>query len=333
MLATESIQSGFSAEISAVESSIVYLPEGVHEISATVDGKPQKRKVTVDERILAGFSEDLKARQSRNVRPFGGFDHKEGPASFIPLEFRYERGTGLILDVEWTAAGRAAIDGKDYSYFSPTFSLAKGKDIPVGLLKRGEVGSLVNEPAFEEIERIAASHNETMDIHHLIELGLVEAGQDPATALEAAKASLATLRETASTVESVQASANAATEEVNAAKVELETVKAANVELTTELETLKAANKQAVEAAADKAIEEAVQAGRIPAQDEETKAFWRESILAKPDSAKILAALPGKDALKGETILAGRKTPDDDKPKGMDAVQAAFKSELEELTK
>jgi hypothetical protein len=172
-----------------------------------------------------------------------------------------------------------------------------------------------------------------MDIHHLIELGLVEAGQDPATALEAAKASLATLRETASTVESVQASANAATEEVNAAKVELETVKAANVELTTELETLKAANKQAVEAAADKAIEEAVQAGRIPAQDEETKAFWRESILAKPDSAKILAALPGKDALKGETILAGRKTPDDDKPKGMDAVQAAFKSELEELTK
>ena len=67
-----------------------------------------KRKVTVDESILAAFASDLQARQSRNVRPFAGFDHKAGPASFIPKEFRYESGVGLVLDIEWTQAGKSA---------------------------------------------------------------------------------------------------------------------------------------------------------------------------------------------------------------------------------
>ena len=89
----------------------VFIKTGTGKI--TVNGKAAKRKVTVDESILAAFASDLQARQSRNVRPFAGFDHKAGPASFIPKEFRYESGVGLVLDIEWTQAGKTAIDGKD----------------------------------------------------------------------------------------------------------------------------------------------------------------------------------------------------------------------------
>lgn len=129
----------FQSDLSEPNGSIVYLPEGRHTINATVGGKPRTVDVSVDRSILASFSDALKERQEANVRPFAGFDHQAGPASFIPLEFRYEDGVGLVLDVEWTNAGRAAIEGKDYSYFSPTFLLSKD-GIPYGLTKRGEIG-------------------------------------------------------------------------------------------------------------------------------------------------------------------------------------------------
>ncbi len=147
------VTAAFQSELTQVES-IVYLPEGKHQISASKGGKPAVLTVDVNESILASFREQLKERQESNVRPFAGFDHKTGAASFIPQEFRYESGVGLVLDVEWTQAGRAAIDGKDYSYFSPTF-LVDDNGTPIGLPKRGEIGSLVNDPAFEEIPRIA----------------------------------------------------------------------------------------------------------------------------------------------------------------------------------
>ena len=261
MLFQQIVTASFSTEVST-EGTIVYLPEGEHEISATVNGKPARRKVLVSEKVAAAFDRDLKARQSANVRPFGGFDHKSGPASLIPQAFRYESGLGLVLDVEWTEAGRKAIEGKDYSYFSPTFLLDKQGN-PIGLPKRGAIGSLVNDPAFEEIQRIAASFNpDTIMIEHLIELGLVEAGHDPETA--------------------------------------------------------------------ENAVAEAVQAGRIPAQDEETKAFWLDQIKANPAAVKALAAIPANEALKAE-LIAGKRAEEPEPLKGLELAQAAFKAELEAL--
>lgn len=318
----QKVIAAFQSELSPDEGSIVFLPEGNHRISATVGGKPKTVDVTVDRSILASFADGLAKRQESNVRPFGGFDHREGPASFIPREFRYEDGVGLMLDVEWTAAGKAAIDGRDYSYFSPTFLLSKD-GTPIGLAPRGEIGSLVNDPAFEEIPRIAASHQtEIPPMEQLVELGLVEASCAPESALETAKASLATLRETAA-----QAS-------------EVETIKASNAELTNKLEAAEAKIKEleaacgdyrkkmteTAEAAADAAIDDAVKAGRIAPQDDAAKAFWRGSILSNPEAVKVLASLPVNPALEGKTILAGRK---EDAPElsGIDRVVAAFKSQ------
>jgi phage I-like protein len=315
------IQAAFQSAINAENSSIVYLPEGKHKISATKGGKPVTLDVTVDESIFAQFNTDLQSRLAENVRPFAGFDHEKGAASFIPKEFRYEVGTGLVLDVEWTSAGRNAIDGKDYSYFSPTFLIGKdGK--PKSIAPRGEIGSLVNDPAFEAIPRIAAAYsqpNETM-IDTLIELGLVEAGHDPETAIEAAKNNLATLREQAAEADKVEANrASIATE--------LETIKASKAEIETELATLKVEAAKNADAECEKVIADAVACGRIEPKNEAALKFWKESIKADRANIEILNSLPTKKALETETILAGRK---EDAPelKGMDKVQAAFAQEL-----
>jgi phage I-like protein len=329
-LSAEHITAGFGNEIDSLTESIVYLPEGVHEIHATVNGKAQKRTVTVDQRVLASFTEDLESRLARNVRPFAGFDHAAGAASFLPKEFRYEHGTGLVLDVEWTAAGKAAIQGKDYSYFSPNFLLVNG--IPAGLAKHGEIGSLVNEPAFEAMEKIAASYNnnktDIMDITYLVELGLVPEGQDPETAMDVAKAYLATLREEkeedtvmASRVESIQAQLDTVTAEKDAAVGKVD-------DLTKQVDDLTATVNKAEDEKVDQIITEAVNAGRIAPQDDASKTFWKNSIKADKSAAGILAALPAKP-VNGEVILAGKAegTTNETDLKGIAKVEAALKAQ------
>jgi len=320
MAASNKISAAFQSEINGLESSIVYLPEGKHRISATVGGKPKTMEVEIDSRIGASFAEDLTKRLAHNVRPFAGFDHSSGPASFIPKEFRYEEGVGLMLDVEWTEAGRKAIEGRDYSYFSPTF-LVSTTGIPTGLAARGEIGSLVNDPAFEEIPRIAAAHTPTNMIEQLIELGLVEASQDEDTAMEKAKSNLANLRESASTAESDEDKAASAE---RYAKMEAQLS-----EVLEENKKLKEGMAEKAAASAEIAIEDAVKAGRIAPQDDATKSFWKASIIANPEAINALNAIPVNPVLSGQTVLAGRSesAPQETPLTGLAKVEAAFKSQ------
>lgn len=134
---------------------IVYMPEGEHFINAFIGGR---QKVIVDRSCLDGLQQDLALKLTQNVRPVCYFDHKTGPASFIPASFDYMDGVGVILKGEWTESGKKAVLGRDYSYFSPAFKLNMATCRPVGLEPDDiEVGSLVNDPAFENIARIAAS--------------------------------------------------------------------------------------------------------------------------------------------------------------------------------
>ena len=83
------------------------------------------------------------------------FDHEGRTAAAIPRRFFWKPGEGVILEIDWTGAGKAAISGRDYSYFSPCFMLSEDGD-PSGLPPSGAIGSLVNSPAFRSIKRIAA---------------------------------------------------------------------------------------------------------------------------------------------------------------------------------
>jgi len=321
MSAPNKIYAAFQSEVASLENCIVYLPEGKHRISATVGGKPKIVDVEIDSRIGASFAEDLTKRLEKNIRPFAGFDHESGPASFIPIEFRYEEGVGLMLDVEWTEAGRKAIEGRDYSYFSPTF-LVSSNGIPTGLAPRGEIGSLVNDPAFEEIPRIAAAYNPTTMIDQLIELGLIDESQDPESAMEVAKLNLANLRESASV-------GNADEEKIVESNMHYAKLEAELASAMDENKKLKEGMAEKAMASAEIAIDEAVKAGRIAPQDDASKAFWRSSIIANPEALNALNAIPVNPVLTGQTVLAGRSesAPQEIELKGMARVEAAFKAQ------
>ena len=138
-----------------------FMPPGESVICATVNGKPGRRRVFVDKSSAERLQKDLEgkvaaAQAGDKARPCGLFDHKSGPASFIPTRFYWDDERGVMCECEWTDAGKRAVEGRNYTYFSPCFRLAKDGRV-MGLQDGVEVGSMVNNPAFEAIEPIAAS--------------------------------------------------------------------------------------------------------------------------------------------------------------------------------
>ena len=145
--------------VAAMPSDIEYMPEGFHEIEATVSGKPGRAKVNVSESVVSKLNRALssliaKAGQGQGSFPYVDFDHKGGKSAAIPRRFFWKDGVRLAL--EWTKAGKEAIEGKNYQYFSPELIINRETGEVVGLGDAGAIGGLVNTPAFQSIERISA---------------------------------------------------------------------------------------------------------------------------------------------------------------------------------
>jgi phage I-like protein len=68
-----------------------------------------------------------------------------------------------MLELLWTHSGKQSVEGRDYSYFSPTFQIDPDGS-PSGLPDNGAIGALVNNPAFRDMQRIAASHARTDEL-------------------------------------------------------------------------------------------------------------------------------------------------------------------------
>jgi phage I-like protein len=157
-------------------NEIVYIPEGEHEIRPEVNGKPGKITVRVPKgkgaSIAATLQADLEKRLSDNVRPIIDFDHnRSGAAAAIPSRFRYQEGLGVVLALDWTSSGRQAIEGRDFSYFSPEF-LIQDDGTPGGLPAKGAIGALVNNPAFRSMPRIAAHDSSAVATDEVIDAAL-----------------------------------------------------------------------------------------------------------------------------------------------------------------
>ena len=108
--------------------AVPFMPAGEHSICATVNGQPGRRTVMVDreacERLQADLAEQLRASAAgEKARPVLMFDHKPGNAAAKPLGFEWDDKRGILLRVEWTQAGRAAVEGGNYGYISPAFRL------------------------------------------------------------------------------------------------------------------------------------------------------------------------------------------------------------------
>lgn len=147
----------------AAPEAVPYMPAGESEICATVNGAPGRRVVVADEaaaeRLNADLQEKLQAAAERKkARPLLMFDHNvNGGAAAVPVGFEWDAERGILLRVEWTQAGREAVEGGTYGYVSPSFRLKAGGSEILGLADGVEIGSLVNDPAFERNECIAAS--------------------------------------------------------------------------------------------------------------------------------------------------------------------------------
>jgi phage I-like protein len=141
--------------------AVPYMPAGISEISCTVNGAAGKRTVLADAAAVDRLNTDLKKKQTaaenhEHARPVILFDHQAGAAAAVPLGFEWDDKRGILLRVEWTQAGREAVEGGNYGYISPAFMLVEGDSLIRGLQDGVEVGSLVNDPAFERNECIAA---------------------------------------------------------------------------------------------------------------------------------------------------------------------------------
>lgn len=252
----------------AIPDSIEWMPAGRHLVCCTRDDEPAEVEIEATEADAAKLNEQLQAArkladEGKASRPFIDFDHEGGEAAAIPVEFFWQ--DGIRVRVEWTKAGADAVQGRVYSYFSPEFFADKSGRV-TAIPEVGPIGALVNTPAFQRIERLAANLSTTNSEPKMQEIA--KALGLPETATEAdILAKIAELTGTASTA--------------TATTAELATVKAALADTQTKLAA-------SIKAAALAEVERHAAMYEVP-----------ESV--RPVIADAIA----KDADAGRKILAG----------------------------
>lgn len=307
-------------------AEIVYIPEGVHDITPSVDGEPGRVTVKVPpdqgKAIAARLQASLVERLAGPVRPHLDFDHAHtGPAAGIPTAFRYEEGKGIILALDWSARGRSAIEGKDYSYFSPEFLL--GEDgTPHGLPEKGPIGTLVNEPAFRTIPRIAAADSPQPS-------NPTPTPMNPLVTCRLLTASEAALPEADKTAaDRVQALKDAAAPGDEKDK-RIKALEDENAALKKEKDDKEVAAKNAAEERAKNLVAAAVTDGRLLPADEAKKESFIKAIAAGNTFAEEqLAGLPKNGGPSGQVIAAGSTPANTNGVTRIQAAQSKARTEL-----
>jgi hypothetical protein len=280
-----------------VPEKIMYMPAGMHSLTPSVNGESRRISVNVGQITADLLQGHLAQLLSGNVRPFIDFDHAGGAAAAIPKKFSWEP-EGVMLELEWTRAGKAAVEGRDYSYFSPTFMLNEDGD-PSGLPTSGSIGALTNNPAFREIKRIAATNLDDGD-----DTGTNNKNQRKKMSerITAKLVSLGLITEAdAGDEDLVMAALDA-----HSHSAELETLRAENKQLrdAAEAQRVEAANRDA-----DTLIESAIKDGKIAPKNETVKASLKKWLLNDREGAKAhIDSLPANPAFKTVVhVSAGHK--------------------------
>ncbi|MHC1762795.1 MAG: phage protease [Verrucomicrobiia bacterium] len=154
---------------------IMVMPGGVHQIRATQGDKGVAVTVQVDRITAATLQKTFEAHQAAGKqKPFFDFDHDKNAASAWPLAFYWKDAPapGVYAKVEWSRAGAAAIDGREYRAFSPSFFVDDEAAKPARVTGAPlNMGGLVNDPAFREIAPLWAktgpSHEPLTHQHYM----------------------------------------------------------------------------------------------------------------------------------------------------------------------
>lgn len=282
---------------------ILYLPVGKNTIHARMDGKPAVLDVIVDEASAIALQADLAARRQSPVMPALDFDHEGKRASGWPTEFKWDAGRGVLLRAGWTPGGKAAVEMKEYSYFSPEFAYDPATKRVLGLLATGPIGGLVNDPAFRGIGAIMARHESPP--------ASPEANTKPLNTPNMKHEAIVKCMVDSGILTDAEAAADNApallTERLNALKAAKATAAQATDQSST-ITALRAELAEVKEKEATAAITAAVADGRILAKDTDTQAFWKSAILADPVKATAaLAKVPQSEVPKDSTLPGAEK--------------------------
>ncbi len=290
----------------ALPDSIEWMPAGRHLVYCTRDDEPAEVEIEATDADAAKLNEQLQAArkladEGKASRPFIDFDHEGGEAAAIPVEFFWQ--DGIRVRVEWTKAGAEAVQGRVYSYFSPEFFADKSGRV-TAIPEVGPIGALVNTPAFQRIERLAANLSTPNSEHKMQEIA--KALGLPETATEAEiLAKIAELTGAAST-------ANDSKDELTAAKAAL-----------AELETKLAAS---IKAAALAEVERHAAMYEVP---ESVRPVIADAIAKDADAGrKILAGFQAKKHTPGSPPLKASQENKGDQLTGRARASAALMAKL-----
>jgi hypothetical protein len=285
----------------SVPVEIMWMPAGTHEIHPTQNGKPITVKVTVDRTTAATMEADRAEMAAGKQKPYFDFNHQHAEASAWPVAFlwRDQPAPGVYARVEWTAAGRAAIEGKTFRAFSPAFYQEAGKVIGAPLC----MGGLVNDPAFQEIQPIWAARAASTTMNKVKQLAALITALNGLTdkraglAAEAGKDNTAALAQTDKEIQAKRAEIDTLTQAIEAEAASghggasnadnQDAIEAAR--LRQEVDALKAQQQADRTRTIDSAVQGAITAGRLAPQDTESHTRWKAILASNLDAG--LAAL------------------------------------------
>jgi phage I-like protein len=277
---TQPLHAAFSnaiAEGSIPSADIQYMPPGRHRIRASQGGKPLSVEVAVNPATAATLQAFLAAKltaaaEGREDRPFFDFNHEDREASAWPTEFFWAgddpRTGGVRARLEWSDAGKRAVEGRTFRRFSPTFHLDAAGQITGSEIN---MGGLVNRAAFKRIAPLFAA-------------APVDITPDPTP-----------MQNLVSTLRSLSLVEASATDETDLVAQITRSVGS----LKSEISDLKSSLAAQARQRAESLVDAAVRAGRLAAKDADSRGFWVDAVLR--DEAKAVKAL---DALPVNPVLA-----------------------------
>lgn len=287
---------------------MMFMPGGLQTITPFAGGIDRPITVLVD----AAGAEELERQRgvlaAKGTRPYFDFEHSDNGASYWPSAFFWKDGPepGIYCRGEWTADGKAGVEGKTWRMFSPVFHVDNKMAHPARVVCRdhaaANMGGLVNDPAFKTISPLWAKNAggaQSTNPNHTKHM-------DP-NSTEALQNKIAELEKEIATLKAAKAASEAKgqTDEVVACKLEAKEAQlkasAAELELTG-LKAKNAAQESAIQAhnaaTAEAAVAAAVERGVIAAKDADTIAAWKKDITADPSRAALLAKMGGNPALQ-----------------------------------
>lgn len=290
---------------------MMYMPGGVQMITPIDGGIGQPIKVLVDGSGAAALNEQVAALKARNKRPFFDFNHEDGPASFWPEEFYYSEtpAPGIYCRGEWSASGRASVEGKEWRQFSPVFHVDNKRANPARIVCRAQakpnMGGLVNDPAFHQILPLWAKNadgahsisNQENKMNEQELAALRAKNQELQTEIDTLKSQQAALKakNENDALVAAQIAAKEAELRAGAATLEVEQLKAKNKE---QGDAISARNKADAQAAVKRAVDRAA----IAAKDTATQDALVAKATEDPGFITVIDAMQGQQ-------LSGRMAP------------------------